>query len=415
MAFLVDDGERIATCQDSQELTTTAIFQTDGLDAFVSDCNKTPSASEILIAKLSACDSNILLEVPNLDIYQNNKVIAQKTKTKVVQDTTSSAQQDAMIMSVIKKMSNQVAKRNEVNKISYTSHPPIIELGIASVDKDSVIDLKPLSPKLRKNKEVHVDYLNQTKEHADTLRDIVEQARASQPLDSALNYACNIRNNRIMQPSSSNQKNKKVEDHPKNATTSLNKKNRVFDCNASTKHDVLNENSEFVCSTCKECLFNACHDLCVVDYLNVVNLRARAKSLKSNKKKAWKPTGFTDHTLVFGLGLLQAYATVMGYEDYQIGNPSPNVVSWALSDVAPIPADTTGTHSSTSIDQDASSVSTSQTSHETQSPIIPKVVATQQWNSFALTVAKCSSSGIIFDWQWEFLRAFYCTNSGKMY
>ncbi|GKC19404.1 hypothetical protein Tco_1021554, partial [Tanacetum coccineum] len=52
------------------------------------------------------------------------------------------------------------------------------------------LDLQPLSPKLRKNREVHVDYLKQTKEHANTLRDIVEQVRALQPLDSALDYAC---------------------------------------------------------------------------------------------------------------------------------------------------------------------------------------------------------------------------------
>ncbi|GJY93839.1 hypothetical protein Tco_0509621, partial [Tanacetum coccineum] len=37
MAFLADDGERVATFQDTQELTTTTIFQTDDLDAFDSD------------------------------------------------------------------------------------------------------------------------------------------------------------------------------------------------------------------------------------------------------------------------------------------------------------------------------------------------------------------------------------------
>nr|GEZ63365.1 integrase, catalytic region, zinc finger, CCHC-type, peptidase aspartic, catalytic [Tanacetum cinerariifolium] len=52
------------------------------------------------------------------------------------------------------------------------------------------LDLEPLSPKLRKNMEAHVDYLKKSKEHADTLRDIVEQARAQQPLDSALDCAC---------------------------------------------------------------------------------------------------------------------------------------------------------------------------------------------------------------------------------
>ncbi|GKF37835.1 hypothetical protein Tco_0114593 [Tanacetum coccineum] len=52
------------------------------------------------------------------------------------------------------------------------------------------LDLEPLSPKLRKNREAHVDYLKQTKEHVDTLREIVEQARALKPLDNNLGYAC---------------------------------------------------------------------------------------------------------------------------------------------------------------------------------------------------------------------------------
>nr|GEU65636.1 hypothetical protein [Tanacetum cinerariifolium] len=96
---------------------------------------------QVLIAKLSAYDLDVLLKVPNLDTYQNNNEIDQsmqemqyakqapfinesdidmktdsnvisydqylkETKNEVVQDTTSSAQQDAMIMYVIEEMSN---------------------------------------------------------------------------------------------------------------------------------------------------------------------------------------------------------------------------------------------------------------------------------------------------------------------
>ncbi|GJR47134.1 hypothetical protein Tco_1315237 [Tanacetum coccineum] len=60
-----------------QDLNTTAIFQTDDLDAFNSDYDKAPSASEILMAKLSAYDSDVLSEVPNLDTYQSNNEIDQ--------------------------------------------------------------------------------------------------------------------------------------------------------------------------------------------------------------------------------------------------------------------------------------------------------------------------------------------------
>ncbi|GJW80542.1 hypothetical protein Tco_0144517 [Tanacetum coccineum] len=98
----------------------------------------------------------------------------------------------------------------------------------------------------------------------------------------------NTRNNRISQPSSSNSENKKVEVHPRNVKSSLNKTNRV--CNANVKHDVLNANSKFVCSTCNECLFDVNHDMCVVNYLNDVNVRVNVKSVNNVKKKEWKPT-----------------------------------------------------------------------------------------------------------------------------
>ncbi|GJT92455.1 copia protein [Tanacetum coccineum] len=63
-------------------------------------------------------------------------------------------------------------------------------------------------------------------------------------------------------------------------------------------------------------------------------------------------------------------AAIMGYGDYQIGNPSPSVVSLVLPAAAPLHADTTGTPSSTIIDQDAPSASTSPTTEETQALVI---------------------------------------------
>ncbi|GKA70237.1 retrovirus-related pol polyprotein from transposon TNT 1-94 [Tanacetum coccineum] len=52
------------------------------------------------------------------------------------------------------------------------------------------LDLEPLSPKLLQNREAHVNYFKHTYEYADTLREIVEQARALKPLDSDLDSAC---------------------------------------------------------------------------------------------------------------------------------------------------------------------------------------------------------------------------------
>ncbi|GJX89673.1 retrovirus-related pol polyprotein from transposon TNT 1-94 [Tanacetum coccineum] len=61
--------------------------------------------------------------------------------------------------------------------------------------------------------------------------------------------------------------------------------------NANVKHSVLNTNSELICATCNECMFDAIHDLCVLDYVNDINVRIKSKSVKRKKKKDWKPTG----------------------------------------------------------------------------------------------------------------------------
>ncbi|GJR73642.1 hypothetical protein Tco_0086007 [Tanacetum coccineum] len=222
------------------------------------------------------------------------------------------------------------------------------------VDKSHVIapgmyklDLPLLSSKLKRNRKAHVDYLRETKAHADTFRIIVEQARALKPLDNAAKLvhvnpinksrqikrvepsasttntpkqtdsqnskicnqplltstrlksstrvsrsqpSANTKNNRISPTVSSNQK-KIVEDQSRSFKSSINKKNRASACNASIKTNVLKANSESVCKTCNECLFNACHDICVVDYSRNVNVHVKSRLNKSNKKQKWKATG----------------------------------------------------------------------------------------------------------------------------
>nr|GEX04862.1 integrase, catalytic region, zinc finger, CCHC-type, peptidase aspartic, catalytic [Tanacetum cinerariifolium] len=101
----------------------------------------------------------------------------------------------------------------------------------------------------------------------------------------------NTKNSRILQTIDSNMKNK-VEDLHRSVKSKLNKMNRVVEpiCNADVKHSMLNANSELICATCNKCMFDAIHDIRVLDYVKDVNVRS--KSAKSNKKKnIWKPTG----------------------------------------------------------------------------------------------------------------------------
>ncbi|GJT56130.1 RNA-directed DNA polymerase, eukaryota [Tanacetum coccineum] len=52
------------------------------------------------------------------------------------------------------------------------------------------INLEPLAPTLLNNREAHMDYLKHTREQTAFLREIIEQGRSLNPLDSAFDYAC---------------------------------------------------------------------------------------------------------------------------------------------------------------------------------------------------------------------------------
>ncbi|GJT91389.1 hypothetical protein Tco_1080234 [Tanacetum coccineum] len=52
------------------------------------------------------------------------------------------------------------------------------------------IDVEPIPPRNRNNREVHLVYLRHLKESVDTLREIVEEAKVERPLDRSLAFAC---------------------------------------------------------------------------------------------------------------------------------------------------------------------------------------------------------------------------------
>ncbi|GKE81224.1 hypothetical protein Tco_1551224 [Tanacetum coccineum] len=53
-----------------------------------------------------------------------------------------------------------------------------------------VIDVEPILPRYRNNREVHLYYLKRLEESVETLREIVEEARVVRPLDRSLASAC---------------------------------------------------------------------------------------------------------------------------------------------------------------------------------------------------------------------------------
>ncbi|GKA34567.1 hypothetical protein Tco_0720996 [Tanacetum coccineum] len=91
------------------------------------------------------------------------------------------------------------------------------------------IDVEPIPPHNRNNREVHLDYLKHLKESIETLREIVEEARIEIPLDNTLENVCfyTKKTQELLEyvigtcPKEFNKRDKKA------ATTPLNRKKQV--------------------------------------------------------------------------------------------------------------------------------------------------------------------------------------------
>ncbi|GJV44341.1 putative nucleotidyltransferase, ribonuclease H [Tanacetum coccineum] len=115
------------------------------------------------------------------------------------------------------------------------------------------LDLEPLSPKVLKNRDAHIDYIKHTQENTDMLQELVEHARALRPLDSDLD----------------------------SAFTPLNKNKKVRFAGPAISSS----------NTQNQCMFDANHDLCFLEFVNDVKLRSKFKSSKCSKRKnTWQPT-----------------------------------------------------------------------------------------------------------------------------
>ncbi|GJZ10879.1 retrovirus-related pol polyprotein from transposon TNT 1-94 [Tanacetum coccineum] len=262
------------------------------------------------------------------------------------------------------------------------------------------IDVEPIAPILLNNRTAHSDYLRHTKEQAAILREIVEQGKSQNPLNNSLDFALavtpknkdkrvrftepvtssgntntktasasnlvsnkhmlsfigvkpstsasgsqpsgNIKKDKIQQTPSSTQKNK-VEAHLRIVKSSLKNKNCFVEPNgtANVQHSKLNANSELLCVKCNCCMLYDNHDLCVLDFINDVNARAKSKSVKKSSKRKvvqivlwYLDSGCSKHmtrdrsqltnfvnkflgTVKFGNDHV---AKILGYGDYQIGN-----------------------------------------------------------------------------------------------
>ncbi|GJV75210.1 retrovirus-related pol polyprotein from transposon TNT 1-94 [Tanacetum coccineum] len=165
------------------------------------------------------------------------------------------------------------------------------------------LDLDPLAPRLLKNRDAHTDYLKYTQEQADILRGIVKQAKAKQPLDNVLDFVYKHAK-RIQEllfyvrdtcPTVNKPRLKSFTSASRSQPIGTKRNDRISQTpssNMKNKHAMLNVNSELICVKCKQCMFDANHDVCFLDFMNDVNVRSKSKSDKqSQQHNIWKPTG----------------------------------------------------------------------------------------------------------------------------
>nr|GFB29997.1 hypothetical protein [Tanacetum cinerariifolium] len=249
------------------------------------------------------------------------------------------------IKQVTKLTAENVTLKTSVSKAKV--QPPVL------TRTKHAVDVKPIVPHLRNNRDVHLDYLRHLKESVETIHDIVEEAKVIRPLDRSIVYACRytkhsqelleyaigtcpqgsqqrakqlahiplIRKKQVTatkpsdigsQPKSNPKTNRispakganklPVEDLPRTNKSHLRTTNRV-DSSSRLKRTVINLNSYFICQTCNKCLTSFDHDMCIAVYVKSVviphstrhncEVERKMKQVWKPKQvgKVWKPTG----------------------------------------------------------------------------------------------------------------------------
>nr|GEY84096.1 uncharacterized mitochondrial protein AtMg00810-like [Tanacetum cinerariifolium] len=389
-------------------------------------------------------------------------------------DVNASLQEKVLVITALKETLSKLKGKAVVNE-AVTLHP---------IDPELLkIDVVPLAPKLRNNKTAHNDYIKHTQEETATLREIVENERLLNPLNTSLDYASNASGSRPqgntkkdrIQRTQSKAKKNKLEDHPRTVRPSLNKKKRVVDTKpiSSVPNSKLNANFDLKCAMCNGyvCPLTRITTTAIVLLRKPIPIESNTtkpvvtlvysrkskaakkkvsdsnykitKSLVANKKEpnnSWGSTISNVPSLIIECRN-DHVAKIMGYGDYKIGNvmikgllrgrtraqfilrklqPKADIgifigyaptkkAFWiynrrtrrivktihvdfdeltvmaseqmssgpALNEMTPatiIQANSTGSPSSTTVDQDVPSPSKSQTTPETQSSVIPQDV-----------------------------------------
>ncbi|GJZ26342.1 putative ribonuclease H-like domain-containing protein [Tanacetum coccineum] len=138
------------------------------------------SQNKDLTAKLNALyDLNECFRAENTKVKQHYKELYDSIMITHAKTTD----QNNSLLSEIKNLKAQLKDISKCVTIS-DSKPKVLAPGRYP------IDVEPIPPRLKKNREVHLYYIKHLKENVETLREIVKEAKVKRPLDTSLASAC---------------------------------------------------------------------------------------------------------------------------------------------------------------------------------------------------------------------------------
>ncbi|GJU26681.1 retrovirus-related pol polyprotein from transposon TNT 1-94 [Tanacetum coccineum] len=138
------------------------------------------SQNKDLTAKLNALhDLNECFRAKNAKVKQHYKELYDSIKITRAKTTD----QNNSLLSEIEHLKDQLKENSKCATIP-DCKPKVLALGRYP------IDVEPIPPRLKKNREVHLHYIERLKENVETLREIVEDAKVERPLDTSLASAC---------------------------------------------------------------------------------------------------------------------------------------------------------------------------------------------------------------------------------
>ncbi|GJV84764.1 hypothetical protein Tco_1524662 [Tanacetum coccineum] len=143
--------------------------------------NKKPvTSNKDLTAKLNALhDLNECFRAENEKVKQHYKELYDSIKITRAKTTD----QNNSLLSEIEHLKAQLKENSKCVTIP-DRKPKVLAPGRYP------IDVEPIPPRLKKNREVHLHYIERLKENVETLREIVEDAKVERPLDTSLASAC---------------------------------------------------------------------------------------------------------------------------------------------------------------------------------------------------------------------------------